>query len=52
MHFQGKCYFQSTEELEYGDSVKACENLGASLIMPKSAEEMDFLAEISFWYFS
>ncbi|KAM5238004.1 CD209 antigen-like protein C [Ctenodactylus gundi] len=41
--FQGNCYFFSKSKRNWNDSVTACQEMGAQLVVIKSAEEQDFL---------
>uniref|UniRef100_A0A8C9NZA2 C-type lectin domain-containing protein n=1 Tax=Spermophilus dauricus TaxID=99837 RepID=A0A8C9NZA2_SPEDA len=41
--FQGHCYFFSKSQRNWHDSVTACQEVGAQLVVIKSAEEQSFL---------
>ncbi|XP_055096231.1 CD209 antigen isoform X5 [Symphalangus syndactylus] len=41
--FQGNCYFMSNSQRDWQDSVTACQEVGAQLVIIKSAEEQNFL---------
>uniref|UniRef100_A0A287CW99 CD209 antigen-like protein C n=1 Tax=Ictidomys tridecemlineatus TaxID=43179 RepID=A0A287CW99_ICTTR len=41
--FQGHCYFFSKSQRNWNDSVTACQEVGAQLVIIKSAEEQNFL---------
>ncbi|XP_046542132.1 CD209 antigen [Equus quagga] len=41
--FQGNCYFFSNSQLNWHDSVTACEEVEAQLVVIESAEEQNFL---------
>ncbi|XP_032025383.1 CD209 antigen isoform X2 [Hylobates moloch] len=41
--FQGNCYFMSNSQRDWHDSVTACQEVGAQLVVIKSAEEQNFL---------
>ncbi|XP_055096235.1 C-type lectin domain family 4 member M isoform X1 [Symphalangus syndactylus] len=41
--FQGNCYFMSNSQRNWHDSVTACQEVGAQLVVIKSAEEQNFL---------
>nr|Q8HY10.1 RecName: Full=C-type lectin domain family 4 member M; AltName: Full=CD209 antigen-like protein 1; AltName: CD_antigen=CD299 [Nomascus concolor]AAL89530.1 putative CD209L1 protein [Nomascus concolor] len=41
--FQGNCYFISNSQRNWHDSVTACQEVGAQLVVIKSAEEQNFL---------
>ncbi|XP_026270742.1 CD209 antigen-like protein C [Urocitellus parryii] len=41
--FQGHCYFFSKSQRNWNDSVTACQEVGAHLVIIKSAEEQNFL---------
>ncbi|XP_013364635.1 PREDICTED: CD209 antigen-like protein 2 isoform X3 [Chinchilla lanigera] len=45
--FQGKCYFFSKSQRNWHDSVTACKEAGAQLVIVESAEEQSFLQHIS-----
>ncbi|XP_012373225.1 CD209 antigen-like protein C [Octodon degus] len=45
--FQGKCYFFSKSQRNWHDSVTACEEEGAQLVIVESAEEQSFLQQTS-----
>uniref|UniRef100_A0A2I3TP59 CD209 molecule n=1 Tax=Pan troglodytes TaxID=9598 RepID=A0A2I3TP59_PANTR len=41
--FQGNCYFMSNSQRNWHDSITACKEVGAQLVVIKSAEEQNFL---------
>nr|XP_012291857.1 CD209 antigen-like protein 2 [Aotus nancymaae] len=41
--FQGNCYFMSNSQRNWHDSVTACQEVGAQLVVIKSDEEQNFL---------
>uniref|UniRef100_A0A2K6C4E3 CD209 molecule n=1 Tax=Macaca nemestrina TaxID=9545 RepID=A0A2K6C4E3_MACNE len=41
--FQGNCYFMSNSQRNWHDSITACQEVGAQLVVIKSAEEQNFL---------
>ncbi|XP_003281112.2 CD209 antigen isoform X4 [Nomascus leucogenys] len=41
--FQGNCYFMSNSQRDWHDSITACQEVGAQLVVIKSAEEQNFL---------
>ncbi|XP_030792928.1 CD209 antigen-like protein 2 isoform X3 [Rhinopithecus roxellana] len=41
--FQGNCYFMSNSQRNWHDSITACQEVGAQLVIIKSAEEQNFL---------
>ncbi|XP_024092772.1 CD209 antigen isoform X1 [Pongo abelii] len=41
--FQGNCYFISNSQRNWHDSITACQEVGAQLVVIKSAEEQNFL---------
>uniref|UniRef100_A0A8I5YTR3 C-type lectin domain-containing protein n=1 Tax=Pongo abelii TaxID=9601 RepID=A0A8I5YTR3_PONAB len=41
--FQGNCYFISNSQRNWHDSITACQEVGAQLVIIKSAEEQNFL---------
>ncbi|XP_010383359.2 CD209 antigen isoform X5 [Rhinopithecus roxellana] len=41
--FQGNCYFMSNSQQNWHDSITACQEVGAQLVVIKSAEEQNFL---------
>ncbi|XP_032107869.1 CD209 antigen isoform X7 [Sapajus apella] len=41
--FQGNCYFMSNSQRNWHDSVTACQEVGAQLVIIKSDEEQNFL---------
>uniref|UniRef100_A0A2K5JWY7 C-type lectin domain-containing protein n=1 Tax=Colobus angolensis palliatus TaxID=336983 RepID=A0A2K5JWY7_COLAP len=41
--FQGNCYFISNSQRNWHDSITACQEMGAQLVVIKSAEEQNFL---------
>ncbi|XP_038946013.1 CD209 antigen-like protein C [Rattus norvegicus] len=43
MFFQGNCYFFSTFQEKWKESVKACKDMGAQLVVIKSNDEQSFL---------
>uniref|UniRef100_A0A8C2YJB6 CD209 antigen-like protein E n=1 Tax=Chinchilla lanigera TaxID=34839 RepID=A0A8C2YJB6_CHILA len=45
--FQGKCYFFSKSQRNWHDSVTACKEAGAQLVIVESAEEQSFLQQTS-----
>ncbi|XP_003515255.1 CD209 antigen-like protein C isoform X1, partial [Cricetulus griseus] len=45
--FQGNCYFFSTYQQAWKDSVTACKEIGAQLVVIKSDEEQSFLQQTS-----
>uniref|UniRef100_A0A287D7H5 CD209 antigen-like protein A n=1 Tax=Ictidomys tridecemlineatus TaxID=43179 RepID=A0A287D7H5_ICTTR len=45
--FQGHCYFFSKSQRNWHDSVTACQEEGAQLVVINSAEEQNFLLQIS-----
>ncbi|XP_047387894.1 CD209 antigen-like protein E [Sciurus carolinensis] len=45
--FQGNCYFFSKSQRNWHDSVTACQEEGAQLVIIKSAEEQSFLQQTS-----
>ncbi|XP_040587523.1 CD209 antigen-like protein C [Mesocricetus auratus] len=45
--FQGNCYFFSTFQQTWKDSVTACKEVGAQLVVIKSDEEQSFLQQTS-----
>ncbi|XP_023560867.1 CD209 antigen-like protein 2 isoform X2 [Octodon degus] len=45
--FQGNCYFLSKSQRNWHDSVTACKEEGAQLVIVESAEEQSFLQQIS-----
>ncbi|XP_076965681.1 CD209 antigen-like protein A isoform X4 [Callospermophilus lateralis] len=45
--FQGHCYFFSKSQRNWHDSVTACQEVGAQLVIIKSAEEQSFLEQLS-----
>ncbi|XP_040146474.2 CD209 antigen-like protein C isoform X3 [Ictidomys tridecemlineatus] len=45
--FQGHCYFFSKSQRNWHDSVTACQEVGAQLVVINSAEEQNFLLQIS-----
>ncbi|XP_032743073.1 CD209 antigen-like protein E [Rattus rattus] len=47
MFFQGNCYFFSTFQEKWKESVKACKDMGAQLVVIKSNDEQSFLQGIS-----
>nr|XP_048285034.1 CD209 antigen-like protein E [Myodes glareolus] len=54
MFFSGNCYFFSITKRNWSDSLSACQEVGAQLIIIKSYEEQDFLQKMfkirgSFW---
>ena len=50
LHRNGNCYKLFKEEVvPYNQAVDACKEFGASLVMAKTEEEMDFLAGLDFW---
>ncbi|KAL6034255.1 hypothetical protein STEG23_009324 [Scotinomys teguina] len=47
MFFQGNCYFFSKFQQNWHDSVTACKEVGAQLVVIKSDEEQSFLQQTS-----
>lgn len=47
MLFQGNCYFFSTLPKDWNESVKACREMGAQLVVIKSKDEQGFLQRTS-----
>ncbi|XP_052024092.1 CD209 antigen-like protein C [Apodemus sylvaticus] len=47
MLFQGNCYFFSTYQKKWKESVTACKDMGAQLVVIKSNEEQSFLQRTS-----
>ncbi|XP_013006401.1 CD209 antigen-like protein E isoform X1 [Cavia porcellus] len=45
--FQGKCYFFSKSQKSWHDSITACKEEGAELVIVESAEEQSFLQQTS-----
>jgi CD209 antigen len=45
MFFQGNCYFFSKTQWNWRDSVTACQEVGAQLVIIKGAEEQVNLVE-------
>ncbi|VTJ81540.1 Hypothetical predicted protein [Marmota monax] len=45
--FQGNCYFFSKSQRNWHDSVTACQEVGAQLVVIKSTEEQSFLQQTS-----
>ncbi|KAM5238002.1 CD209 antigen-like protein C [Ctenodactylus gundi] len=45
--FQGHCYFFSKSRKNWHDSITACQEAGAQLVVIKSAEEQSFLQQTS-----
>uniref|UniRef100_A0A2I3LTA0 CD209 molecule n=1 Tax=Papio anubis TaxID=9555 RepID=A0A2I3LTA0_PAPAN len=41
--FQGNCYFMSNSQRNWHNSITACQEVGAQLVVIKSAEEQNFL---------
>ncbi|XP_033615605.1 CD209 antigen isoform X2 [Fukomys damarensis] len=45
--FQGRCYFFSKSQRDWHESVTACQEAGAQLVIVESAEEQSFLQQTS-----
>uniref|UniRef100_A0A8C6EJB3 C-type lectin domain-containing protein n=1 Tax=Microcebus murinus TaxID=30608 RepID=A0A8C6EJB3_MICMU len=47
--FQGNCYFFSNSQRNWHDSISACQDVGAQLVVIKGDEEQNFLQLQSSW---